>query len=367
MVLALWARALRQARSQCYYRLVACPAALRDQPGAPTIRVFSSWASRPGWHLPALFFLCFCTLAVPARGAELKQKTIAAFQHYVEISEARMATELADPQAFLWVDGLPEERRQELREQLLQGRVITERLETLEGGNRIPVPEGLIHHWIALVFVPGVSLSQVLALQQDYDHHQEMYKPDVQRSRLVSREGNDFTVYFRFYRKAIVTAVYDVEFAIRYFPLDATRVWSRSSSTRIAEVADPGMASEHEKPVGRDRGYLWRLNTYTRYQEKDGGVYIQIEFIALSRSVPWIFAWLINPYIKSVPREYLTHLLEATRKALKKKQDKASGGGGAVRRKPVRLTDGPLRAPPGTDLSGGVPQPHCNSGSYCAR
>jgi len=316
---------------------VTCPAALRDQPGAPTIRLFSSRASRPSRHLPALFFLCFCVLAVPARGAELKQKTIAAFQHYVEISEARMATELADPQVFLWVDRLPEAHRQALREELLQGRVITERLETREEGKRIPIPDGLLHHWIAVVFVPGVSLPQVLELQQDYDHHQEMYKPDVQRSRLVSHEGNDFTVYFRFYRKAIVTAVYNTEFAIHYFPLDAARAWSRSYSTRIAEVEDPGKASEHEKPVGRDRGYLWRLNTYTRYQEKDGGVYIQIEFIALSRSVPAIFAWLVNPYIKSVPREYLTHLLEATRKALKKKQDEASGSNAAVQREPMRL------------------------------
>ena len=309
-----------------------------DQPRAPAIRLFSSWASRPGWRLPTLFFLCFCTPAVPARGAELKQKTIAAFQHYVEISEARMATDLGDPEGFLWVERLAAPHRQALHAQLSQERVITERLETREEGKRIPVPEGLLHHWIAVVFVPGVSLPQVLKLQQDYDHHQEMYKPDVQRSKLVSREGNDFTVYFRFYRKAIVTAVYNTEFAVRYFPLDAARAWSRSYSTRIAEVEDPGKPSEHEKPVGRDRGYLWRLNTYTRYQEKDGGVYIQIEFIALSRSVPAIFAWLVNPYIKSVPREYLTHLLEATGKALKKKRDEASSSGAAIPRKTLRLT-----------------------------
>ncbi|MBZ5702664.1 MAG: hypothetical protein LAN84_12555 [Acidobacteriia bacterium] len=278
-------------------------------------------------------------MTVPARSAELKPKTIAAFQHYVELSEARMATELADPEAFLWVDRLPAERRQALRAQLLQGRVITERLETREAEKRIAVPGGLMHHWVALIFFPGVSLPQVLELQQDYAHHQEMYKPDVQRSRLVSREGNDFTVYFRFYRKAIVTAVYNTEFAVRFFPLDAGRAWSRSYSTRIAEVEDPGKPSEHEKPVGRDRGYLWRLDTYTRYQEKDGGVYMQIEFIALSRSVPAIFAWLVNPYIKSVPREYLTHLLEATRKALKKKEDASSGSGAALRRKAVRLTE----------------------------
>ena len=114
--------------------------------------------------------------------------------------------------------------------------------------------------------------------------------------------------------------------SVRYFPLDAARVWSRACSTRIAEVEDPGKLSEHEKPVGRDRGYLWLLNTYGRSMERDGGVHIQIESIALSRSIPTIFAWLVNPYLKSVPRDYLTHLLEATRKALPEKKDGASPG-----------------------------------------
>jgi hypothetical protein len=61
---------------------------------------------------------------------------------------------------------------------------------------------------------------------------------------------------------------------------------------------------------------MWRLNLYTRYLQKDGGVYMQIEFLALSRSVPAIFAWLVNPYIHAIPREYLTHFLMITRKAL---------------------------------------------------
>lgn len=69
-------------------------------------------------------------------------------------------------------------------------------------------------------------------------------------------------------------------------------------------------------PVGNDPGYLWRLNLYTRYLEKDNGVYIEIEFVALSRNVPAIFAWLVNPYLRSIPREYLTNYIRATQNGL---------------------------------------------------
>ena len=255
-------------------------------------------------------------LAETAPAVELKQKTIEAFNHYVQLTEARMDEELADGNGFLWPDRLPEARHENVFAQLKQGQIVIEKMETREKGNRIPVPDGLVHHWVAVVFIPEVKLPQTLALLQDYERQQDLYKPDVQQSRLLSREGEIFKVYMRFHRKAIVTAVYNAEFEIHYFAVDRSRGYNRAFSTRIAEVENPGNPDEHEKPIGKDRGYLWRLNTYGRYEEKDGGVYLQIEFIALSRSVPAILAWLVNPYIKSVPRSYLTGLLQATRKAL---------------------------------------------------
>jgi hypothetical protein len=272
----------------------------------------------------AIVWLHFCLLTAAVSAAELKKRTVEAFDRYVQVTEARMATELTATDGFLWLDQMPAQRHQAIQAQLQQGRVIVESLGTRESGKHIHIPDGLVHHWVAVVFVPGATLQESLAFLRDYDHHQEIYKPDVQRSKLLSAEGDDFRVYFRLYRKTIVTAAYNTEFDVRYFSLDATRAYSRSYATRIAEVVDPGKPTEREKPVGRDRGYLWRLNTYWRYEERDGGVYIQIEFIALSRSVPAIFAWLVNPYIKSVPREYLAHLLGATRSALMKRNDNVS-------------------------------------------
>ncbi len=248
--------------------------------------------------------------------AELKKHTIEVFQLYVQLTEARMESELSNPDLFLYFDSLPEQQRDLWREQLTNGQIMVRSVETRQSNRKISVPDGLIHHWVALVFMPGVDLKQVVTFLQDYDHHQSLYKPDIQRSQLLSREDQSFKVYLRLYRKAVVTAVYNAEFAIQYFPLNATREYSRMYSTRIAEVEHPGTAEEREKPVGNDRGFLWRLYMYTRFEEKDGGTYMQIEFIALSRSVPAIFAWLVNPYIKSIPREYLSNFLKVTRREL---------------------------------------------------
>src|SRR5712664_3022847 len=272
-------------------------------------------------------FLAFAALPPESAGAaELKQETSEAFDHYIRVTEDRMAEELHDVRAFLWLDGFAEPQRDRLNVQLRQGEIIVERLETLEKEKRIRVPSGLIHHWVALGFIPGTTLQQVLALLQDYDHHEVIYKPDVPRSKLLVACGNCFKVYMRLHQKAVITAVFNGEFNVSYFPVDESRIYSRSYSTRIAEVENPDRSNEREKPIGKDRGFLWRLYRYWRFQEKDGGVYVQLESVALSRSVPALLAWVVNPLLKSIPREYLSRLLTSTRVALTNKSDAASFG-----------------------------------------
>ncbi len=272
-------------------------------------------------------FLAFAALPPEAVGAaELKQETSEAFDHYIRVTEDRMTEELHDGRAFLWLDGFAEPQRDRLNVQLRQGEIIVERLETLEKEKHIRVPNGLIHHWIALSFIPNTTLQQVLALLQDYDHHEVIYKPDVLHSKLLMADGNRFKVYMRLHQKAVITAVFNAEFNVSYFPVDGNRVYSRSYSTRIAEVENADRSNEREKPIGKDRGFLWRLYSYWRFQEKDGGVYVQLESIALSRSVPVLLAWVVNPLLKSIPREYLSRLLISTRAALTNKSAAASFG-----------------------------------------
>jgi len=280
-------------------------------------RASNSLTMRRFMKLPFLLLLTVCLVfSSPLQGTELKATTAAAFQHYVDVTEARMQTELADPQHFLYFDSLPEAQKQAMVERLRSGQVVVQTLRTTEKGKPIEVPDGLVHHWMAIAFLPGVTRDQVVALEEDYPRHPQIYGPDVQQAKVISQTGQHYTVYFRFYRQAIVTVVYNVDFNVEYVLPDASRAYSISHGTRIAEVQDVGKADEKELPIGNDHGYMWRLNLYARYLERDGGVYVQIEFLALSRRVPAVFAWLVNPYVRAIPRDYLTHFMIATRKAL---------------------------------------------------
>lgn len=95
---------------------------------------------------------------------------------------------------------------------------------------------------------------------------------------------------------------------------------SASRSTRIVEVADPGEPNEHERSDGVDHGYMWRLCSYWRIEQKDGGVYVENESITLTRSVPVLLAWLINPLTKSIPHDVLLHTLTNTQDAVVKSE-----------------------------------------------
>lgn len=267
---------------------------------------------------PVALLLAACVVfPSPVGAVELKEPTAEAFQKYVKQTEARIQSELADPARFLYPDSLPEKQKQAMLDRLRAGTVTVERMHTREKGHEIEVPDGMVHHWMVIGFLPGATLQQVVELAEDYPRHPQIYAPDIQRAKLLSHTDRHDSVEFRFYRQSIITIAYNTEFSVDYFFPDSSRAYSFSRAVRIAEVENPGKPNEKELPVGKDHGYMWRLNLYTRYVEKDNGVYVQIEFLALSRSVPAIFAWLVNPYIRSVPRDYLTHYIVATRKALR--------------------------------------------------
>jgi hypothetical protein len=262
-----------------------------------------------------LLGLCVATSS-STRAAELTKRTAEAFQRYTKCTEAHMQSELADPQHFLYFDSLPEKQKRSMLARLQSGQIVVEPMHTCDHGEQIEVPDGLVHHWLAIGFVPGATRDQAVALAQDYARHVQIYAPDVQRAQVLSHVNQHYSVDFRLYRQAIVTVVYNTEFSVDYFLPDRLRASCFARAVRIAEVQNAGKADEKELGPENNRGYLWALNLYTRYMERDNGVYIQIEFLALSRTVPRIFAWLVGPYIRSIPRDYLTHYVLATRKAL---------------------------------------------------
>ena len=247
--------------------------------------------------------------------AELQPRTVAAFDRYVRLTEARMSRD----GAFIWVDGLPESQRRFNMAALRRGELVIERLMTRDGGEKIGVPDGLIHHWLGLVFAPGANLDQALALLQDYDRHADIYRPAVASSKLLSRNGDVFRMYLRFAMKKVISVVVNTENEARFTRLGTDRAQSRIYSTRIAEVDDPGTPLEREEPVGRDGGYLWRLYTYWHFLERDGGTYVQCESISLTRDIPIGFGWLVGPFVTSIPRDSLAFTLETTRTTLARK------------------------------------------------
>ncbi len=251
---------------------------------------------------------------------ELRPGTAAAFDRYVQATQARIDGELKRPGAFLFFEGLPASRRKEVEESLRQGGVYIERLTTLDAaGGPIEIPDGLAHHWIGAVFVPGATVSEAIALAEDYDHHQDYYQPEVVRSKLIRRDGNDFKIYYRLRKHKVITVTLDTTHDVQYFPVDDAHWHSRSVSLRIAEVENAGKPDEREKPVGEDGGFLWRLDSWWRYEGKDGGVYIESEAVSLTRDIPAGLGWLIRPFVTSIPRESLEMTLENTRSALQER------------------------------------------------
>ena len=264
------------------------------------------------WQRLVTLAVCADLIALPAAAADLEPVQVAAFDRYVAVTGAQAAA----AQQFLAVDALANAERRAALARLRRGELVIERPQTTEGGKPIDIPSGLVHHWRGTAFIPDATVAQAVALLQDYDRHAEIYRPNVAQSRTLSKDGDVYRVYLRFFMKKVITVVVNSEHEARFSSPAPDRAQSRIHSLRIAEVEDPGTPGEREMPVGHDGGYLWRLNTYWRFLERDGGTYIQCEAISLTRAIPFGVGWLVGPFVTSIPRESLSFTLETTRKML---------------------------------------------------
>ena len=245
-------------------------------------------------------------LALPACAAELQPRTVEAFDRYIRQTEQR----LADSKVFLWAD-----ESADRASRVKAGEVV---VEPFTGQAVMPVPSGLVHDWVGSVFLPGVTLERTLAMVRDYDHHKDVYQPEVIDSRVISHTGNDFHIYLRLLKKKVITVVLASEHDVKYTPLDKTRWRSVSRTTRIAEVDNAGKPDEREMPPGTGEGFLWKLNSYWRFEERDGGTWLECEAISLTRDVPTGLGWIVLPIIRDLPKQSLENTLRSTRAALAK-------------------------------------------------
>lgn len=219
-----------------------------------------------------------------------------------------MKQSLRAGEPFLWSDSVAEIARQ-----VLEGKVPA---QFSTGGGPEKVPHGLIHDWIGAAWAPGTTIKATLALIQNYDNHKDIYQPEVIDSKLLSRRGNNFNIYLRLLKKKILTVVLDTDHHVRYRPITRTCWVCRSYTTRVAEVENAGKSNEKVFPPDSGYGFLWRLNSYWRFQERNGGVIMECRAISLTRNVPLGLGWIIEPIIQKLPKESLIHTLECTRQAL---------------------------------------------------
>jgi hypothetical protein len=278
----------------------------------PRIKLFSHY------NVLIAFSIGLAVFGPNTLAADLKQKTTDAFNRYVAVTEARMAGELKGGGAFLYPDrsAPPSEEMRDAYNRLKSGEILIERQETKLNGKDVDVPDGMVHHWVAIVFIPGATLEQTLAVVKDYEHRADLYRPEVVESHVIAHQGDDYKLFMRLYERRFTTVVFNTEYAIHWGQVDSRKLYSHSVSTRVAEVKDPSHPEGAEVPVGHGNGYLWRLNTYWRFAERDGGVYVQCEALSLTRDIPFGLAWLIKPLVTKIPKQSLERALGRTREVV---------------------------------------------------
>ena len=267
----------------------------------------------PSGFRPAItaFLVWIAALGAVVSAARLGQETIGGWSTYVSATEDRVRRELESPRGFLVMDFLdPEEAAAGRRQVLDDGVVLMRKMQASDSqGRRITVPGALVHHWRGAVFIPGVTVRQLLVELQSHAPEQE----DVLRSSILERGPDRMRVYMRLQRRKIVTATYNTEHVVTFTRFGATRAASVSTATRIAEVSDPDTPDERELPLGDDRGFLWRLNSYWRYEEVAGGVIAECESISLSREVPSFVRYVVSQLVESTARESMERTLVTLR------------------------------------------------------
>jgi hypothetical protein len=251
--------------------------------------------------------LLFLALAAPV-GAEPTPAVTAAYNAYIAKVEARLAQQHQAACVTLEQANLA---------RLRSGETVVDQITPTESGK---LPGALLYHWRGTAFVPGAHAADFEQVMKDYDAYPKTFSPEMLQAHVLSHEGDHYLVTMRVRQKHILTAVLDITYDITFGHggVGARSGYSISRSTHIAEIDQAGTSQERVLAPSEEHGFLWRQNTYWSYEERDGGLYIQIESISLSRAFPAALGWAFGSFTKSIPRETLEFTLGAMCKALRK-------------------------------------------------
>lgn len=251
--------------------------------------------------------IMMAALAPRAVGAGPSAAATSAFDSYVGQVESRLEQQHRTPKDFLATEDWARLRGGE------------QMIEQVTPAEKADLPGAMLHHWRGSAFVPGVTASDFEQTMKNFSAYPQRYAPQIVQARVIGQQDDRFQVTMRVRQKHVITVVMDTEYDITFGRLDARHGYSLSRSTRISEIESPGTDKERALGPNENHGFLWRLNTYWSCEERDGGLYMQIETVSLSRSVPAGLAWAIKPFVESVPRESLEFTLRATCDGLKQR------------------------------------------------
>jgi len=257
--------------------------------------------------------------------ANLKAETIAAWDDYVQSVSATLQDRARANGSFLWTY-----EDSERIAQVHRGEIV---VAPAPGPSPRKVPGGLIHHWIGAAFLPNVKLDDILEVTQAYDRYKEFYRPSVVESKAVARMALDHKTWedrawdYRAWddefsmllmnQAFFLTTALDADYAAANVRLDDRRFYSLSRSTRVQEVEDYGRPSQHRIPEGEGAGYIWRLLSVARLEQRDGGVYVEMEAIALSREIPGVVRLVVDPIVRRVARNSILTSIQQTEEAVR--------------------------------------------------
>ena len=271
-----------------------------------TMRVWRQGCTSCLLQLIPLIWILFPQGAYPAA---LEPSTAAAWDEYIESVTARMKEHLIPGKTFLWVDGAPE-RLARVR----AGEIV---VSPVSPHNPVKVPCGLIHDWIGAVFIPHTTLSDLLQTLRDYSRYKDLYRPSVIDSKAIttSESQDRFSLVLAnksfFSKTALVT-----DYESQYHPAGERNGYGIAHTTRIREIDNYGSPAQRILPEDHGIGLIWRLFSISHFTERDGGVYFELEAIALSRDVPAPLRWLVEPIIRRLSQECLSICLRQTEDAV---------------------------------------------------
>ena len=280
-------------------------------------------------RLPRRVFLVAAVTVISVAGADLKSGTVHEWENYVKAADTRQANRLAHG-VFLVSDEVAG-RTTNLR----NGEVVV-----TPASQQVPlkVQSGLIHDWTGAAFIPKAKLHDVLPVLRDYDRYKDYYRPNVvYAKRIATSEWKDQFSMVLMNKSAITRTALDADYQTVYTKIDDHRWLSVTDATHIQEIAEYDTPSQHILPENHGTGLIWRVHSITHFEERDGGVYIEVEAIALSRDIPTVLRWVVDPIVRRVSRASLAASLHQTEAAVRSHSTAETAGGNS------RLPDPEMR------------------------